>query len=229
MHDAMHQDVTNILCTTTFIALLLDGSNMQGHRINEYAILPIFHGTGPSGMCEVFPGMVDVVCGDAQEVAKQLEYVLLTWIPERDSWANSVPTSAVDGASHLGVLGASAPQVVDVSTIENNVFALIGTWLVVMTTMGEPCHVLQHKLRRALEAAGPTHGVYMAAVDRQRALYNGARQWKELQQGVQDHVPRKRSGLQLIPSSHCTGGCKQMRVATPLSRPMSPGWHGIWI
>ena len=50
---------------------------------------------------------------------------------------------AVDGASNLGVRGASARQVVDVSTIENNMFALIGTWLVLMTPMGEPCHVLR--------------------------------------------------------------------------------------
>ena len=31
----------------------------------------------------------------------------------------------------------------------------------------------------ALEVAGATYVDYMAAVDRQRALYNGARQWKE--------------------------------------------------
>ena len=43
----------------------------------------------------------------------------------------------------------------------------------------------------------------MVAVDRQRALYNGARQWKVLQKCVQDHVHDKRSGLQLIPTSHC--------------------------
>ena len=42
----------------------------------------------------------------------------------------------------------------------------------------------------------------MAVVDRQLALYNGAQQWKELQKCVQNHVPDKRSGLQLIPTSH---------------------------
>ena len=38
--------------------------------------------------------------------------------------AIGVVTFAGDGASDLGVRGASARQVVDVSTIENNVFAL---------------------------------------------------------------------------------------------------------
>ena len=43
----------------------------------------------------------------------------------------------------------------------------------------------------------------MEAVDRQRALYNGAPQVKELQKCVQDHVNDKRSGLQRIhKSSH---------------------------
>ena len=65
MHDAMQEDVTTILYMTTFIALLLDGSDTQRHHINEYAILLVFLGTGPGGMCEVFLGMVDVACGDA--------------------------------------------------------------------------------------------------------------------------------------------------------------------
>ena len=79
---------------------------------------------------------------------------------------------------------------------------LIGTWFVLMTPTGEPCHVLQRKLGHALEAVGPPHADYMVAEDRQRTLYNGARQWKEMQKGVQDHVPHKLSGLQLIPTSH---------------------------
>ena len=109
----------------------------------------------------------------------------------------------MDGASALGVRGASARQAVDVSTIENNVFALIGMWLVLLTPLGEPCHVLPRKMGHALEATGPTHLEYMAAVDGQRAVYNGARQWKELQKCVQDHAqPIKRSGLQMIPTSH---------------------------
>ena len=45
-------------------------------------------------------------------------------------------TSAVDGASNLGVRGAGARQVIDVSIIQNTVFALIGTWLVPMTPPG---------------------------------------------------------------------------------------------
>ena len=93
-------------------------------------------------------------------------------------------TFAVDMASNLGVRGDSVRQAIDISTIENNVLALIGTWLVLMTPLGEPCHVLQRKLGHALEAAGPTHVEYMASVDRQRALYNGARQWKQLQKCV---------------------------------------------
>ena len=202
MHDAMQDEVTHTLYSATFIALLLDGSDRERHRINEYAILLVFPGIGPGGMCEVFLGIVDVACGDAQEIATQLECVLLSWIPDRDWWAKRVVTFAVDGASNLGVRGASGRQVVDVCIIESNVFALIGRWLVLMTPLGEPCHVLQCKLGHALEAAGPTHADYMAAVDRQRALYNGARQWKELQKCVQNHVHDKRSGLQLIPTSH---------------------------
>ena len=102
-------------------------------------------------MCEVFLGVVDVACGDAHEIATQLECVLLSWIPDRDWWAKRVVTFTVDGASNLGVRGASARQVVDVSIIESNVFALIGKWLVLMTPLGEPCHVLQRKLGLALE------------------------------------------------------------------------------
>ena len=150
----------------------------------------------------MFLGIVDVVCGDAQEITKQLECVFLSWIPDRDWWAKRVVTFGADGASTLGVRGASARQVVDVSTIENNVFALIGTWLVIRPPLGEPCHVMRHKLGHALEATSPTHANYMVAVDRQRALYNGGRQWKELQKCVQDHVHDKRSGLQLMPTSH---------------------------
>ena len=75
----------------------------------------------------MFLGMVDVACGDAHEATKQLEFVLPTWIPDCDWWAKRIVTFAVDGASNLGVRGATARQAVDVSTIENNVFALIGT------------------------------------------------------------------------------------------------------
>ena len=120
----------------------------------------------------MFLGMVDVACGSAQEITKPLECVLLSWIPDRDWWAKRVVTFAVDGDSNLGVRGNDARQVVDVSTIENNGFALIGTWLVLMTPVGEPYHVLQRKLGHVFDAAGPTHADYMAPVDRQRALYN---------------------------------------------------------
>ena len=202
MHDAMQAEVTHTLFLAPFIALLLDGPDRQRHRINEYAIVLFFPGTGLGGMCEVFLGVVDVACGDAHEVATQLECVLLSWIPDRDWWAKRVVTFAVDGASNLGVRGASARQVVDVSIIESNVFALIGNWLVLMTPFGEPCHVLQRKLGLALAAAGPTHVDYLAAVNWHRGLYNGARQWKELQKCVQKHVQDKYSGLHLISTSH---------------------------
>ena len=81
-------------------------------------------------------------------------------------------------------------------------FARIGTWLVLMTPMGEPCHVCQCKLVHSSEAAGPTHGDYMAAVDCPRALYNGAPQRKELQKCIKVHMLDKRSGLELLPTSH---------------------------
>ena len=69
MHDAMQDEVTRTLFLATFIAPLLDGSDRQRHRVNEYAIVLVFPGTGPRGMCELFLGMVDVVFGDAQEIA----------------------------------------------------------------------------------------------------------------------------------------------------------------
>ena len=142
MHDAMQDEVTHTLFLAPFIVLLLDGSDRQRHRVNEYAILLLFPGTGLGGMCEVFFGVVDVACGDAHETATHLECVLLSWIPDRDWWAKRVATFAVDRASNLGVQGASAPQIVDVCVIESNVFTLIGKWLVLMTPLGEPCHVL---------------------------------------------------------------------------------------
>ena len=81
----------------------------------------------------------------------------------------------MDGASNLGVRGATARQVVDVSAMEHNVFAMLVKWLCLLTPLGEPCHVVQRKLGHALEAAGQVHGGYLAAVGRPRALYNGAR------------------------------------------------------
>ena len=78
MHDAMQDEVAHTLFLASSIAVLLDGSDRQRHRINEYAILLIFPETGPGGMCEVFLGVVDVACGDAHEVATQLECVLLS-------------------------------------------------------------------------------------------------------------------------------------------------------
>ena len=84
MHDAMQDAVSNILYMTAFIALLLDGSDRQRHHINEYAVPLVLPMTGLGGMCEMFLGMVDVACGDAEEFTKQLESVLLTWMRDRD-------------------------------------------------------------------------------------------------------------------------------------------------
>ena len=90
MYDAMQDDVTKILHLATFIALLLDGSGRQRDRINEYAILLVFLGTALGGMCEVFLGIMDVVCGDAQEITKHLECVLQSRIPYGDWWTQRV-------------------------------------------------------------------------------------------------------------------------------------------
>ena len=65
MHGAMQDGVSETLQRALFIALLLDGSDRQRHRINEYAILLLFPGIGPGGMCEVFLRVVDVVSGEA--------------------------------------------------------------------------------------------------------------------------------------------------------------------
>ena len=214
---------------TTFIALLLDGLDKQRHHINEYAILLVFPGTGPGGMCEVFLGVVDVACGDAQESTKQLECVLLSWIPDRGFWAKRVVIFALDGASNLGVRGASARQVVDVSTIENDVFALIGTWLVVMTPMVGSCHVSQRQLGHALEAAGSTwlitwqpwiaNGPCTMPHGNRRSCKSVCRSMCLINVVVCNSSP-------IVIGSSC---CRQMRVTSLLFRPMSPGWHGIWI
>ena len=176
MHGAMQDGVSETLQRALFIALLLDGSDRQRHRINEYTILLLFPGTGPGGMCEVFLGVVDVASGEAQEVTAQVEAVLLSWMPDRAWWAQKVVAFAVDGASNLGVRGATARQAVDVSAMEHNVFAMLVKWLSLLTPLGEPCHVVQRKVGLALEGAGQVHADYLAAVGRQRALYNGARQ-----------------------------------------------------
>ena len=133
----------------------------------------------------------------------QVEAVLLSWMPDRAWWAQKVVAFAVDGASNLGVRVATARQAVDVSAMEHNVFAMLVKWLSLLTPLGEPCHVVQRKLGLALEATGQVHGDYLAAVGRQRALYNGARQWKDLERCVQENTrPDTRSGLRLIPASH---------------------------
>ena len=133
----------------------------------------------------------------------QVETVLLSWMPNRAWWAQKVVAFAVDGASNLGVRGATARQAVDVSAMEHNVFAMLVKWFSLLTPLGEPCLVVQRKLGLALEAAGQVHVDYLAAVGRQRALYNGARQWKDLERCVQENTrPDTRSGLRLIPASH---------------------------
>ena len=203
MHGAMQDGVSETLQRALFIALLLDGSKRQRHRINQYAILLLFPCTGLGGMCELFLGVVDVASGEAQEVTAQVEAVLLSRMPDRARGAQKVVAFAVDGASNLGVRGAIARQAVDVSAMEHNVFAMLVKSLCLLSPLGEPCHVAQRKLGHALEAAGQVHGDYLAAVGRQRALYNDARQWKDLERCVQKHSrPDTRSGLRLIPASH---------------------------
>ena len=68
MHGAMQDGVPETLQKAPFIAFLLDGSDRDRHRINEYAILLLFPGTGPGGMCEGLLGVVDLASGEAQEV-----------------------------------------------------------------------------------------------------------------------------------------------------------------
>ena len=87
--------------------------------------------------------------------------------------------------------------------MEHNVFDMLVKWLSLLTSLGEPCHVVPRKLGLALEAAGQVHGDYLADVGRQRALYNGARQWKDLKRCVQKQRRRDTSsGLRLIPAIH---------------------------
>ena len=83
MHGAMQDDMSETLQRASFIALLLDGSDRQRHRINEYAIVLLFPSTRLGGMCEVFLGVVDVASGEAQELTAQVEAVLLSWILDR--------------------------------------------------------------------------------------------------------------------------------------------------
>ena len=148
---------------------------------------------------------------------------MLSWIPDRDWWAKRVVTFAVDGASNLGVCGASARQVVHVFVIESNVFALIGRRLVLMTPLGEPCHVLQRKLGLALEAAGPTHVDYTAAVIGKEPCTMGhgcGRSCKSVSKSMcKINVVACNSSPQVI----ALGGHRQMHGATLLLWPMSPG------
>ena len=132
----MQDGVIETLERAFFIALLLDRSDRQRHCINEYAIVLLFPGTGPGGMCEVFLGVVDVASGEAQEVTAQVEAVLLSWILDRAWWAHKVVAFAVDGASNLGVCGATARQAVDQSAMEHNVFAMLVKWLYLLTPPG---------------------------------------------------------------------------------------------
>ena len=82
-HGAMQDGVPETLQRALFTALLLDGSDRQRHSITEYAILLLFLGTGPGGMCEVFLDVVDVASGEAYEVTAQVEAVLQSWIRDR--------------------------------------------------------------------------------------------------------------------------------------------------
>ena len=202
MHGAMQDGVLETLQRALFIAFLLDGSDRERHHITKSAILLLFPSTGPGGMCEVFLGVVDVASREAHKVTAEVETVLLSWMPDRAWWAQKFVAFAVVGACNLGLRGATARQALDVPAMEHNVFAMLVKWLCLLTPLGEPCHVVQRKLVLALEAAGQVHGDYLAAVGRQRALYNGARQRKDLQRCVQQRSRRNtHRGLRLIPAS----------------------------
>ena len=87
MHGAMQDGVSETPQRALFIASLLDGSDRQRHRINEYATVLLFPGTGPGGIREVFLGVVDLASGEGQEVTAEVEAVLLSWMPDRAWWA----------------------------------------------------------------------------------------------------------------------------------------------
>ena len=108
-------------------------------------------------------------------------------------------------------------------------FAMIGTWLVLITPTSEPYHVLECKAGLSLEAASPAHVEHKAAVDRQRPLYNEVRQWKELQKCVHDHVHDKLGGFQLIPTSHRIRWSQATARRNIAFSAMSPEWHFICI
>ena len=111
----------------------------------------------------------------------------------------------MDAASHLGVCGATARQALDVSSMEHIVFAMLVEWLCLLTSLDEPCHVVQRKRGHALDAAGQVYSDHLAAVGRHRALHNGVRQWQDLETFVQWNTRRDtHSGLRLIPASHRT-------------------------
>ena len=95
MHGAMQDGVSGTPQRASFIALLLDGSDRQRHRINEYAILLLFPSTGPGGMCEVFLGVVDVASGEAQEVTAPAMGIVTQWairLQTSDFYGPSPPT-----------------------------------------------------------------------------------------------------------------------------------------
>ena len=135
-----------------------------------------------------------------------------------------VMTSAVDRICNLGVRIPSARQVVDVSTIKNGVLALIRTWLVLVT----PCHVLQRKLAHALEAALPmliTWQQWMAIGLCTTRCSNG----KSCKNMLKTMCLINVEVCNPFPLVIASGGCRPMRIATLLSWPISPAWHGIWI
>ena len=78
--------------------------------------------------------------------------------------------------------------------------------------------------RKNLRRLGHHHRL---AVDRQRALYNGARQWKESQKCMQNHVHHERSGLLLIPTSHRMTGSRanSRRTTAFLANVPWVAWH----
>ena len=98
-------------------------------------------------------------------------------------------------------------------------------WLCLLTPLAEPCHVVQRKLGHAFEAAGQVLGDYLAAVGHQRAWYNGAHQWKNLEGCVQVNTgPDTHSWLRLIPASH------RMQWSEPNARRNKAFWATVpWV
>ena len=135
---------------------------------------------------------------------------------------------AVDGASNLWVRGASAHQVVDVSTIENTVFVRNGTSLVLMTPMGfAMCWNARRVMHWRLLALPMLIAwqLWIANVPCTMGHGNG----RSCRSVCKTMCLINAVVCNSSPLVIASGGRRQMRVATVLSWPMSSECHGIWI